>query len=174
MRTTFGNFDEGLFVKVHHYTMVYLIVDCSQNFLYFWRIFFEVPVVCHNLIFDCGPLIRVFLLFQRNFSVVPVFMAYTIFQSLLVDHIWMLLLLQKIFSEVLILMLLYSVVDHLHGNFHQNSDHKLTFKLSFIVVGQSTIRNFSEGPALAIGPFHKVQREVIYFPYVVRKNEKPR
>ena len=32
---------------------------------------------------------------------------------------------------------------------------------------------FSEGQALGIGPFQKVQREVISFPYVVRKNEKP-
>ena len=36
----------------------------------------------------------------------------------------------------------------------------------------STKRNFSEGPPLSIGPFQKVQRETIYFPYVVRKNEK--
>ena len=28
-------------------------------------------------------------------------------------------------------------------------------------------------PALSIGPFQKVQRELIYFPYLVRKNEKP-
>ena len=27
----------------------------------------------------------------------------------------------------------------------------------------------SEGPALSIGSFQKVQREVIYFPYVVKK-----
>ena len=33
--------------------------------------------------------------------------------------------------------------------------------------------NFSEGPALSTGPFQKVQREVIYFPYAVRKTEKP-
>ena len=37
--------------------------------------------------------------------------------------------------------------------------------------GWSTMRKFSEGPALSIGPFQNVQREVIYF-YVVRKNEK--
>ena len=36
------------------------------------------------------------------------------------------------------------------------------------------MRNFSEGPALNIGLFQKVQLEVIYFPYVVRKNEKPK
>ena len=35
--------------------------------------------------------------------------------------------------------------------------------------GWSTKRNFSEGAALSIGPFQKVQREVIYLPYVVRK-----
>ena len=39
--------------------------------------------------------------------------------------------------------------------------------------GCSTKRNFSEGPTLRIGPFGKVQCEVIYFPYVARKNEKP-
>ena len=35
--------------------------------------------------------------------------------------------------------------------------------------GWSAIRNFSEGPGFSIGPFQKVQREVIYFPYVVMK-----
>ena len=30
-------------------------------------------------------------------------------------------------------------------------------------------RNFSEGPALGIAPFQKVQREMIYSLYVVRK-----
>ena len=42
--------------------------------------------------------------------------------------------------------------------------------------GWSTTRNFSEGPALRIIHFQKVQGEegeVIYFPYVVRKIEKP-
>ena len=34
-------------------------------------------------------------------------------------------------------------------------------------------KNVSEGPAFSIGPFQKVQREVSYFPYVVRKSEKP-
>ena len=31
-----------------------------------------------------------------------------------------------------------------------------------------TMRKFSEGPALRIGPFQKIQREVIYFIYAVR------
>ena len=34
------------------------------------------------------------------------------------------------------------------------------------------MRKFSDGPALSIGPFQKVQLEIIYF-YVVRKNKKP-
>ena len=38
--------------------------------------------------------------------------------------------------------------------------------------GWSTIRNFSAGPELGIIPFQKVQREVIYFPCVVRKKSK--
>ena len=40
-------------------------------------------------------------------------MTYPVFQSLLVDHIWMLLLLQRIFSEVPVLMLFYLMVEHL-------------------------------------------------------------
>ena len=35
------------------------------------------------------------------------------------------------------------------------------------------MRNFSEGPALGIGPFQKVQLEVTFFPYVVRETEQP-
>ena len=37
----------------------------------------------------------------------------------------------------------------------------------------STKGNFSEGAALNIETFEKVKREVIYFPYIYRKNEKP-
>ena len=33
------------------------------------------------------------------------------------------------------------------------------------------MRNFLEGPALSIGPSQKVQCEVIYFPYAVRKSK---
>ena len=33
------------------------------------------------------------------------------------------------------------------------------------------MRNFSEAPGFSIGPLQKGQREVMYFPYVVRKNE---
>ena len=42
-----------------------------------------------------------------------VFMTLPVFQSSLVDHIWMLLLLQRIFSEVAVLMLSYLIVYHL-------------------------------------------------------------
>ena len=34
----------------------------------------------------------------------------------------------------------------------------------------STMKNFSEIPELSIGPFQKVQRGLIYSPFVVRKN----
>ena len=50
----------------------------------------------------------------RNFSVDPVFMTQPVFQSLLVDHIWMLLLFQRMFSEGQVLMMLYLNVDHLY------------------------------------------------------------
>ena len=36
--------------------------------------------------------------------------------------------------------------------------------------GWSTKNLFSEGLALSIRPFYKIQREVIYLPYVVRKD----
>ena len=32
------------------------------------------------------------------------------------------------------------------------------------------MKNFSEIPALSIAPFQNVQGEVIYFPFLVRKN----
>ena len=35
--------------------------------------------------------------------------------------------------------------------------------------GWSTMKKFSEVPALSIGPFQSVQREVICFPFVIRK-----
>ena len=84
---------------------------------------------------------RVLLLFERNFSVSPVFMTQPIFKLLLVSHIQMLLLVQRIFSEVPALILSYSIVDHLYrclscfsGIFQQVQDsaYNLTFKLSFI------------------------------------------
>ena len=39
--------------------------------------------------------------------------------------------------------------------------------------GRSKKRNFSEGLKLSIRPFQKVEREVSYFHYVVRKSGKP-
>ena len=107
-------------------------------------------------------------------------MALPVFQSLLVDHIWMMLLLQRIFSEVLVLIL-YSIMDQLYGYFSYfrgffNSSRipPIIFRLNsrslWSSFGCSTIRNISEGPTLSIEPFQKVQREVIYFPDIVRKN----
>ena len=48
------------------------------------------------------------------------------------------------------------------------------FKLLFIVVFFRMVHyeKLSEDPALSIEPFEKFQPEVIYFSYVVRKNEK--
>ena len=48
----------------------------------------------------------------------------------------------------------------------------LRFKLSLLWFSfrWSTKRNFSEGQVLSVGPSEKVQRELIYFLYVVRKN----
>ena len=88
----------------------------------------------------------------------------------------MLLLLQKIFLEVPVLMLLYVILDHLYGCFLAGPGFRHNLSLNshslWSSLGWFTKRNFSEGPALSIGPFQKVQREVIYNSYVVRKNEK--
>ena len=35
--------------------------------------------------------------------------------------------------------------------------------------GWSTMRKFSEGPGLSIGPFQKYEHKVMHFPYVVIK-----
>ena len=42
-------------------------------------------------------------------------MAWPVFQFLLVDHIWILLLLHKIFLEDPVLKVLYLIVDQLYG-----------------------------------------------------------
>ena len=48
----------------------------------------------------------------------------------------------------------------------------LNSRLLWSSLGWSTKRKFSEGPALRMAPFQKVQREVIYFPCVVTKKWK--
>ena len=67
-------------------------------------------------------------------------MTQLVFQSLLMNQIWMLLLLQRVFSEVPVLILLYLILDHLYGSFScfrrlfvwvQDSADNLRFKLSF-------------------------------------------
>ena len=70
------SFDKGLFLKINCYIISYWIMDHSQNFSKFRRSFLKVQryAIIWFLIINCGPLIRVLLLFQRNFSVGPVFM----------------------------------------------------------------------------------------------------
>ena len=85
---------------------------------------------------------KTFSILEELFSS-SIFMKLPVFKFLLVDHIWSLLLLQTIFPEVQVLMLLYSIVDHLYGCFSycrglfqqvQDSIYDLTFKLWFNVV----------------------------------------
>ena len=73
--------------------------------------------------------------------------------------------------------LLYGCFSCFRGLFQQVQDpayirrlNSCSFRSYF---GWSTIRNFSQGPVLSIGPFQKVQHEVIYFPCVVIKNGNP-
>ena len=110
-------------------------------------------------------------------------MTRPVLQSLLVDHIWMLLLFQRISGKGQVLMILYLIMNHLYdaslvleefSSWSSIPPIKKKFKLSFIVVFFQMVHNekFSEGPMLSIEPFQKVQLEVIYF-FVIRKNEKP-
>ena len=80
-------------------------------------------------------------------------------------------------------MLLYLVLDHLHDTSLVLEDFsswsRILPKIKHLnscslwsSFGWYTMRKFSEGSALSIGPFQKVKLEVIYF-YVVRKSEKP-
>ena len=112
--------------------------------------------------FDKGPFLKVH--------------RYTrVYYTFLMDHIWMLLLLQRIFSEVPVLMLLYLILDNLYGCFScfrglfwkfWDSSYNLRFKLSFFKVffqmvhKKKLFRRFS----VKYRTVQKVQREVIYFP----------
>ena len=160
-------------------------MDGSQNFSKFRGSFPKVQryAIIWFLIYNCGPFIRVLPLFSRNFSVGPVFMTQPVFQSLLVDHIWMLLLFQRMFWEGQVLMLLYLIVDNLYDTSPGLEDFSSWSRILPIVKRLNscslwssfeyfTMRKFWEGPALSVGPFQKVQLEVIYF-YVIRKNKKP-
>ena len=108
-------------------------------------------------------------------------MTQPVFQSLLMDHIWMLLLFQRMFWDGQVLMLLYLIVDHLYDASIVSEDFSRWSRIPPIIkrlntcslwscFEWSTVRKFSVGPALSTGPFQKVQLEVIYF-NVVRKND---
>ena len=134
-------------MKIHRYIIIFYIeFDCGlltkfslilenskvQRYAIIWFLVFN----------NCELLIQVLLLFQRNFSVGSVFMAQPIFQFLQEDHIWMLLLLQRIFPEVQELMLIHIIVYNLYGclscfrGLFQQVHDSLWFSL-----GWSTIRN---------------------------------
>ena len=76
-------------------------------------------------------------------------------------------------------MLLYSNSDHLMSACLVLEDLSSRCRIPHVIwlnshslwspFGWSTIGNFSEGPGFSIGPFQKVQLEMIYFPYVVMK-----
>ena len=91
-------------------------------------------------------------------------MTQPVLQSLLVDHIWMLLLFQRTSGEGQVLMRLYLIVDHLCDTSLVLEDcssrsrippiiKRLNSRLLWSSFGWSTMRKFSEGPALRIGPF---------------------
>ena len=76
-------------------------------------------------------------------------------------------------------MLSYLIVDHLHERFSclegffrrfvQGFVYNLTSRSFWSSFRWFTMRKFSEGSALSIGPFQKILLEMMYFPYVVEK-----
>ena len=81
------------------------------------------------------------------------------------------------------MLLLYLIVDHLDDASLALEEISSWFRILPIIdrlnsyslwssFGWFAMRRFSEGPALSIKPFQKLQPEVSYF-YVVRKYEKP-
>ena len=54
----------------------------------------------------------------------------------------------------------------------RSSRWRCSIKKVLLKLSQNSQGNTCGSPRLSIGPFQKVQREVIYSPYVVRKNEK--
>ena len=134
--------------------------------------------------FNCGPLVLVLPLFQKNFSVGPRFITQSVFQSLLVDTLECYYYSENIFRSSSIDSIIFNcgplTMDTslvLEGFFGRSRISPITKGLKSSSLRSSfrcsTKRNFSKGPALSIGPFQKVQREVIYFLYVVRKSENP-
>ena len=121
MRTTFTRFDKGLFLKVHRYTIVYYIKLNSGVLTTFSliRIFSEGPAVCHNLIFDIylwTAYTRASLFLEKLFSGSR-FYDIPCFSILASGPHLMLLILQRVFWEDPVLMLLYLIVDSLYGCF---------------------------------------------------------
>ena len=118
MRITFHMFDKWLFWKVYRYNIVLLyhilVVDHSQNFLQFLRIFLKAPTLCHELSFD--------LYWWTNYTSALFILEKLISRSSFYDIACFLILasgpylddtlLQIIFSEVPVLILLYLIVDH--------------------------------------------------------------
>ena len=127
MRSTINRLDKGLFLTVHRYTIVYCIIINCRLLIKFCLIFenlFQRSSGMQwfdfwSLIVDlCGPNTGAFLILAKLFSRSSFYgMACFSIQSLLVDHIWILLQLQKIFWEGPVLKLLYLIVDHLYGCF---------------------------------------------------------
>ena len=92
------------------------------------------------------------------------------------------IILESVLRRSSIDAIIYLIVDHLYDASLVLEDFFSWYKIPPIMkrlnscslwssFRWSTIRKFSEGPALSIGPFQRVQLELIYF-YVVRKNKK--
>ena len=107
-------------------------------------------------------------------------MTHPILQPLLVDHIWMQLLFQRKFWEGQVLMLFYLIVGHLDDISLVLEELSIWSRIPPIIkrlnscslwssFGWSTMRKFSEDLGLSVGPFQKVQLEVIYFCVVLKK-----
>ena len=128
----------------------------------------ESPIVCRNLIFDLWlwiAYVSVSLTLGKLFSRSS---FYDIACFTLLADIWYL---DYIITSENIFRRSSIDADILQDFYSRCKIPPIILRLNSCLLWY-TMRNVSEAPALIIGTFQKAQREVIFFPFVVRKNEK--
>ena len=161
MRTTFDRFNKEYFLKVHCYTIVY------------------------HVIFNCGSITKSSLILEDLFCRSSG-MAHFDFWSLIVDHLWRCFTdLEKLFSWSSffwhVLLLILTSAPYLDANitseniFRRSSIDFIIFSCGSLIIDASLFLDdffirFRIFPIIKC--FQEVHREVSYFPYMVRKNEK--
>ena len=178
MKTIFGRFDKGILLKVHRSTIIYYIIfNCgslAKYSLILEDLFFIFDLYLWTAYTNASLILEKF--FSRSS-----FYDITCFSTLASGpHLDTTITSENIFTNSGIDAIIFNcgplimdaslVLENFFGRSRISPIIKgLNSRSLWSSFGWSTKRNFSEGPALSIGHFQKVQREVSYFPYVVRK-----